>query len=56
MACTRVASADNDDDDILAVSQVGISARKEHGAAEPDALTDVIRIGPGPCNPFSVLW
>jgi hypothetical protein len=40
---------------MFALPQVSIPPRKQLGAAEPDALADLIRIGQGLCDPLPVL-
>ena len=56
MARTRLASAHHHDNDVLALPQVSVPSRKKPGAAKPNALPDLIRVGQGFCDSMSMLW
>jgi hypothetical protein len=55
VALLRGALTDDHDDDVLALPDVSISARKQLGAAESSTCTDVIRCGQGLRQTWPVL-
>jgi len=56
VARTRLAFANHYDNDVLALPQVSVPSSKKPGAAEPNALPDLIRVGQGFCDSMPMLW